>query len=107
MFHHSIVRLFNKTVKVMHSNSDDELPPEWAVRRRYTEFYVLESKLCEFHGSLSPAHLPPKKLFGRNWEFLNSKREELQRFLQVCAPNLSLLYKFHLSRSNFDNFRLN
>lgn len=62
---------------------DAELPPDWHVSRRYSEFYVLENKLSEFHGSLSPAHLPPKKLLGRNLEFLKSKCAEFERFLKV------------------------
>lgn len=78
---------------------DDELPPQWSVLRRYSEFYVLESKLCEFHGSLSPAHLPPKKLFGRPLEFLNSKCIEFERFLQALISKRvlrrsKLLYDF-------------
>lgn len=62
---------------------DAELPSEWHASRRYSEFYVLENKLSEFHGSLSPAHLPPKKLLGRNLEYLKSKCAEFERFLKV------------------------
>lgn len=29
----------------------------WSVYRRYLEFYVLESKLTEFHGNVSPLGL--------------------------------------------------
>lgn len=79
--------------------------------RRYLEFYVLESKLTEFHGNVHPdvtshrsavsfkgkfhsvslcpgtfadAQLPSKRIIGpKNFEFLNSKREEFEEYLQV------------------------
>ncbi|KAJ8367724.1 hypothetical protein AAFF_G00310920 [Aldrovandia affinis] len=55
----------------------------WSVYRRYLEFYVLESKLTEFHGSFPDAQLPSKRIIGpKNYEFLTSKREEFQEYLQ-------------------------
>uniref|UniRef100_UPI0039808292 hypothetical protein n=1 Tax=Salmonella sp. s58760 TaxID=3159708 RepID=UPI0039808292 len=36
----------------------------WSVLRRYLEFYVLESKLTEFHGSFQDAQLPSKRIIG-------------------------------------------
>ncbi|XP_072359293.1 sorting nexin-14 isoform X6 [Scyliorhinus torazame] len=62
------------------------------VYRRYFEFYVLESKLTEFHGSFPDAQLPSKRLIGsKNFDFLNSKREEFQEYLQnlLKHPELS------------------
>ncbi|XP_069788334.1 sorting nexin-14 isoform X2 [Narcine bancroftii] len=54
-----------------------------SVYRRYFEFYVLESKLTEFHGSFPDAQLPSKRLIGpKNCEFLKSKREEFEEYLQ-------------------------
>ncbi|XP_031435622.1 sorting nexin-14 isoform X2 [Clupea harengus] len=64
----------------------------WSVYRRYIEFYVLESKLTEFHGSFPDAQLPSKRIIGpKNYEFLRSKREEFQEYLQklVQHPELS------------------
>ncbi|XP_041068402.1 sorting nexin-14 isoform X10 [Carcharodon carcharias] len=63
-----------------------------SVYRRYFEFYVLESKLTEFHGSFPDAQLPSKRLIGsKNFDFLNSKREEFQEYLQnlLKHPELS------------------
>ncbi|XP_056150990.1 sorting nexin-14 isoform X2 [Lampris incognitus] len=55
----------------------------WSVFRRYLEFYVLESKLTEFHGSFADAQLPSKRIIGpKNYEFLASKREEFEEYLQ-------------------------
>ncbi|KAG7269812.1 hypothetical protein CRUP_027155, partial [Coryphaenoides rupestris] len=55
----------------------------WSVYRRYLEFYVLESKLTEFHGSFPDAQLPSKRIIGpKNYEFLTSKREDFQEYLQ-------------------------
>uniref|UniRef100_A0A3B3HC49 Sorting nexin-14 n=1 Tax=Oryzias latipes TaxID=8090 RepID=A0A3B3HC49_ORYLA len=64
----------------------------WSVYRRYLEFYVLESKLTEFHGSFPDAQLPSKRIIGpKNYEFLTSKREEFQEYLQKLLqhPELS------------------
>uniref|UniRef100_A0A1A8H4A6 Sorting nexin-14 n=1 Tax=Nothobranchius korthausae TaxID=1143690 RepID=A0A1A8H4A6_9TELE len=64
----------------------------WSVYRRYLEFYVLESKLTEFHGSFPDAQLPSKRIIGpKNYEFLTSKREDFQECLQKLLqhPELS------------------
>ncbi|KAM9466211.1 sorting nexin-14-like isoform 3-T3 [Clarias gariepinus] len=64
----------------------------WSVYRRYLEFYVLESKLTEFHGTFPDAQLPSKRIIGpKNYEFLTSKREEFQEYLQnlLQHPELS------------------
>ncbi|GAA6069406.1 sorting nexin-14 isoform X1, partial [Tachysurus ichikawai] len=64
----------------------------WSVYRRYLEFYVLESKLTEFHGSFQDAQLPSKRIIGpKNFEFLTSKREEFEEYLQnlLRHPELS------------------
>ncbi|XP_066468599.1 sorting nexin-14 isoform X2 [Tiliqua scincoides] len=67
-------------------------PEHWSVYRRYLEFYVLESKLTEFHGTFPDAQLPSKRIIGpKNFEFLQSKREEFQEYLQKLSqhPELS------------------
>ncbi|XP_024146813.1 sorting nexin-14 [Oryzias melastigma] len=64
----------------------------WLVPRRYLEFYVLESKLTEFHGSFADTQLPSKRIIGpKNYEFLQSKREEFEEYLQKLLkhPELS------------------
>ncbi|XP_076612054.1 sorting nexin-14-like isoform X2 [Chaetodon auriga] len=65
---------------------------KWSVFRRYLEFYVLESKLTEFHGTFADAQLPSKRIIGpKNYEFLASKREEFEEYLQrlLQHPELS------------------
>uniref|UniRef100_A0A3P9LMV0 PX domain-containing protein n=1 Tax=Oryzias latipes TaxID=8090 RepID=A0A3P9LMV0_ORYLA len=65
---------------------------KWFVPRRYLEFYVLESKLTEFHGTFADAQLPSKRIIGpKNYEFLQSKREEFEDYLQnlLKHPELS------------------
>ncbi|NXJ67012.1 SNX14 protein, partial [Rostratula benghalensis] len=67
-------------------------PEHWSVYRKYLEFYVLESKLTEFHGAFPDAQLPSKRIIGpKNYEFLKSKREEFQEYLQKLLqhPELS------------------
>lgn len=64
----------------------------WSVFRRYLEFYVLESKLTEFHGTFADAQLPSKRIIGpKNYDFLSSKREEFEEYLQrlLQHPELS------------------
>lgn len=64
----------------------------WSVYRRYLEFYVLESKLTEFHGSFPDAQLPSKRIIGpKNYEYLTSKRVEFEEYLQnlLQHPELS------------------
>ncbi|XP_056103230.1 sorting nexin-14 isoform X3 [Rhinichthys klamathensis goyatoka] len=64
----------------------------WSVYRRYVEFYVLESKLTEFHGPFQDAQLPSKRIIGpKNYEFLSSKRGEFEEYLQKLLhhPELS------------------
>ncbi|XP_063757865.1 sorting nexin-14-like isoform X2 [Eleginops maclovinus] len=65
---------------------------KWSVFRRYLEFYVLESKLTEFHGTFADAQLPSKRIIGpKNLDFLESKREEFEEYLQrlLLHPELS------------------
>ncbi|XP_033935548.1 sorting nexin-14-like isoform X2 [Pseudochaenichthys georgianus] len=65
---------------------------KWSVFRRYLEFYVLESKLTEFHGTFADAQLPSKRIIGpKNLDFLESKREEFEEYLQrlLQHPELS------------------
>lgn len=76
--------------------------PSWVVKRKYDEFYVLDSRLREFHGGLITnvdytgknteqinVNLPSKRgtsLFvnpANDLEFLNSIRNELAKYLQV------------------------
>ncbi|XP_005936288.1 sorting nexin-14 isoform X1 [Haplochromis burtoni] len=80
-------------------NADHEAD-KWLVQRKYMEFYVLESKLTEFHGPFEDAQLPSKRIIGpKNYEFLESKREEFEKYLQALLqhPELSnsqLLFDF-------------
>lgn len=59
--------------------------------RRYNEFYVLEAKLTEFHGELS-VQLPPKRSQqNKGLTFLESKRPEFERYLQVIILHLECI----------------
>lgn len=55
----------------------------WSVYRRYLEFYVLESKLTEFHGNVSAClrFLPP-----RTYHIPSSKSPRLQRYALTAPP---------------------
>ncbi|CAH8583909.1 unnamed protein product [Dicrocoelium dendriticum] len=85
------------------------------VARKYSEFYVLEQKLLEFHGSAITRQLPKKQLVPRTFEYLESKRELLEDHLQylISQPflrNSELLHGFLTSKTTFSNnvlFELN
>ena len=65
----------------------------WNVGRKYTEFYTLDQKLKEFHGSeLEDCVLPPKKIIGtKTQEFIEGKKELFENYLQVGVLTLILL----------------
>jgi hypothetical protein len=52
-------------VYVVNVRARDADMEKWTVDRRYNEFYVLESKLIEFHGAqiVGPVPLPAKRIF--------------------------------------------
>ncbi|CAH8864109.1 unnamed protein product [Trichobilharzia szidati] len=77
------------------------------VTRKYSEFYVLEQKLTEFHGSFITKQLPRRQLTPRSMEFLESKCEVFESYLQylVAQPFLrksKLLYSFLTSNEPFN-----
>ncbi|XP_072029592.1 sorting nexin-14-like isoform X2 [Amphiura filiformis] len=82
----------------------------WTVARRYTEFYVLENKLKEFHGGFEDATLPQKRPFStRSFEFYERKRLALEKYIQtlLTKPILrssQLLYSFLNYSSTSDEF---
>ncbi|XP_049774784.1 sorting nexin-14-like isoform X1 [Schistocerca cancellata] len=87
---------------------DDPESYHWTVDRRYNDFYVLESKLTEFHGEFTDIHLPPKRVISgpRGVEFMESKRQVFEDFLQrlLQKPTLrgsDLLHAFLRSPSEF------
>ncbi|VDM00801.1 unnamed protein product [Schistocephalus solidus] len=62
----------------------------YKVHRKYAEFYVLEQKLLEFHGSAISVRLPPKRNLGsRAVEFLERSRPRLEKFLQCTYAPLA------------------
>ena len=61
------------------SSPGSSAPSVWRVDRLYEEFYILDSKLAEFHGALPGASLPPRTplkemLSGRGMDFLQQRR---------------------------------
>lgn len=92
---------------IYYLDNPDEL--HWVVERQYLEFYVLESKLTEFHGNLLgisrhfnarrvvwhllldffkgefvDIHLPSRRSFGsKGLEYMESRRAAFEEFLQV------------------------
>lgn len=77
-------------------NEDGQLCPTWSVKRKYDEFYVLDTRLKEFHKTLekNEIHLPSKQmnLFrgSKFKQYLISIRGELARYLQSLLNNPTL-----------------
>lgn len=69
--------------------------------RRYNEFYVLEAKLTEFHGELS-IQLPPKRSQQqKGLAYLETKRPEFERYLQVNFDR-SETFMIYILNQTFD-----
>ncbi|CAF0709444.1 unnamed protein product [Brachionus calyciflorus] len=87
-------------------NEMSESSPIWCVKRKYDEFYVLDTRLKEFHGELinnldynvnNPnqitLQLPSKQraLFflsnSKNFEYLNSVKNDFAKYLQSLLTN--------------------
>jgi len=61
---------------------------KWQVLRKYSEFFVLGSKLRRFHGSLRIAELPGKRtILKKDLDFLASCRLPFQEYLQSLVRN--------------------
>jgi hypothetical protein len=108
--------------KESNENKSQSSIPTWSVKRKYDEFYVLDSRLREFHGGLFVssdatsnltnheqifAQLPPKQraLFflnnARNIEFLYSIKDDFAKYLQSLLTN-PILCMSQLLRSFLD-----
>ncbi|CAL4096270.1 unnamed protein product, partial [Meganyctiphanes norvegica] len=81
---------------------------QWEVERQYHEFYILETKLTEFHGEFIDNQLPPRKsLFSsKDIGFMQSRRQIFEEFLQklLLKPNLKgsqLLFLFLKTKDEF------
>lgn len=67
-------------------------PQKWSLIRHYNEFYILESKLVEFHGNtIKTESLPPRRFFNcRSRVYVESRREIFERFIQLLAKQRAL-----------------
>uniref|UniRef100_A0A0R3RY84 Sorting nexin-14 n=1 Tax=Elaeophora elaphi TaxID=1147741 RepID=A0A0R3RY84_9BILA len=67
-------------------------PQRWSVIRHYNEFYILESKLIEFHGStIKTESLPPRRFFNcKSRVYMESRREIFERFIQLLTKQRAL-----------------
>jgi len=96
----------------------DEVPT-WSVKRKYDEFYVLDTRLKEFHGGLLNAEssgtnrqqisvsLPSKQRVvflqsnAKHFEYLNSVKNDFSKYLQSLITN-PILALSQLIRSFLD-----
>ncbi|CAH3137132.1 unnamed protein product [Pocillopora meandrina] len=65
----------------------------WDVARRYKEFFVLQSKLQEFHGSIDDSLLPPKRNSSKSISqkstaiYFDACRVQFEKYLQYLCSN--------------------
>lgn len=65
----------------------------WDVARRYKEFFVLQSKLQEFHGSIDDSLLPPKRNSLKSVSqkstatYFDACRVQFEKYLQYLCSN--------------------
>ena len=92
-----VIQVWNIQPRLLSDNEEKREAPNWVVKRKYDEFYVLDTKLKEFHACLSSnedpnrlaTHLPSKQraLFfisnAKNLEYLNSIKNNFAKYLQV------------------------
>lgn len=104
------VYIFHIHIKRIDVNTNSGEKVEWEVERRFHEFYVLESKLHEFHGGFDfeDAQLPSKRSFvvAKNIAFMEKKRPAFEKYLRILLtkPFLrgsQLLYRFLASEEEF------
>lgn len=98
--------------------------PDWTVKRKYDEFYVLDNRLKEFHGELIndleydvnnantiTVQLPskPRNVFfnnSKNLDYLNSVKKDFAKYLQSLLSNpilsMSQLIKSFLDPNSTD-----
>ncbi|EYB84505.1 hypothetical protein Y032_0315g2272 [Ancylostoma ceylanicum] len=95
-------------IDVERTEAKEKETKSWSICRRFSEFYVLEMKLLEFHGdSLRFTLLPPRKpLITRNRAFLEQHRLLFSMFLSsLCKQKMlhrsDLLFAFLTSCEEF------
>ncbi|GMS84724.1 hypothetical protein PENTCL1PPCAC_6899, partial [Pristionchus entomophagus] len=97
-------------IDVLRLDGDDNETKTWSIVRRYSEFYVLENKLQEFHcDNLTFPSLPSKRnlLFSaQTREFIDQFRYNFAAFLSgLCKQTLlarsDLLFAFLTSNEEF------
>ncbi|VDK83484.1 unnamed protein product [Litomosoides sigmodontis] len=67
-------------------------PQRWSIIRHYNEFYILESKLVEFHGNaIKTESLPPRRFFNcKSRAHVESRREIFEHFIQLLTKQRAL-----------------
>nr|XP_032829522.1 sorting nexin-14 isoform X2 [Petromyzon marinus] len=85
--------LFLIEVQRLDGKPDEPGHNHWTVKRKYDEFYALQTKLTEFHGSFPDAQLPPKKVIGsKGLEFMESKTKGFELYLQSLLQHPTLTH---------------
>ncbi|XKL62889.1 hypothetical protein PGB90_002722 [Kerria lacca] len=89
------------TVFVIQIQAEDN--KEWIVERRPIDFYSLDVKLSEFHGTLMDAQLPSRRLLTTRLESIQLYEEYLHKLIQNNVLKSSeLLYAFLTSVEEFE-----
>jgi len=85
-------------VEVQQLASDRSHASGWVVARRYNEFHNMHNKLKERYASVKTLEFPGKRLVtSLSGSFLDSRRQALERYLQVFISQHSISYSMNLS----------
>ena len=120
-----VISVWNLDPKLIAKSSGDT--PSWFVKRKYDEFYVLDSRLRQFHGGslinigtanagaaanrpLSTFQLPPKPRAilsfsnkENNLDYLESVQNDFERYLQVIYELICILYEVFEPRISLES----
>jgi sorting nexin-25 len=85
-------------VEVQQLASDRSHASGWVVARRYNEFHTMYNKLKERYALVKTLEFPGKRLVtSLSGSFLDSRKQALEKYLQVIISQHSILYSMNLS----------
>ena len=76
-------------INVFNKKTEDK----WVISRRYNEFVALQNRLKE-HGARVPEDLPPKTWFASQQKVVKSRRQTLERWLNLIVATIDPMNPF-------------
>jgi hypothetical protein len=75
----------------------EALPSSWTIGRKYDEWFALDERLVEFHGSAVRLGLLPDKkpMQARSRAFMETQRVQFERYLQALIQQVFMHYSIY------------